>query len=105
MLLAVCRAGFVPSGVPVAALAGGPSAVDAGVAAGGGGGGSAGVELGGSAGIEVGGPSTGVEDAPVTCGGKVGEAGVVGVVDVAAGPGVTAQFEANVAGESGVAAG
>jgi hypothetical protein len=72
------------------------------------------VDVGVSTGIGVDvppdGSSVGAEDAPVTFGWVVGVAAVVGVgVGVAgavvAGPGVIAQVDADVAGESGVAAG
>jgi len=73
------------------------------------------VDVGVSAGIDVGVlsgvPSFGVEGAPVTSGCVVGVVGIVGVVGVVgvgvvvAGPGVTAQVDADVAGESGVAVG
>ena len=96
VLLAVSVANSGPAAAPIGVLAGVPVAVDA----------------AGSAGIGAGVPSAGVEGAPVTSGCEVGVVGVVGVVGgvgvagaVVAGPGVTAQVEADVAGESGVAVG
>jgi hypothetical protein len=70
------------------------------------------VDAGGSAGIGAAAPpdvsSVGAEDAPVTSGWVVGVAAVVGVGVAGAlvvGPGVTAQVDADVAGESGVTVG